>query len=134
MFGDTSRSDAAGREKAMIEGRKRRRGAAGVGSLGRYADPAVLILTSLAGGDKHGYALVKDIESFGGVSLGPGTLYGAIARLEEEGLVEALPADDRRHPYRITGAGAAALADHVATLDAVARVARTHLSLRGALA
>lgn len=118
----------------MVQGRKRRGGARGVGSLGRYADPAVLILTSLAGGDKHGYALVKDIESFGSVSLGPGTLYGAIARLEEEGLVEALPADDRRHPYRITAVGTAALADHVASLATVATVARANLSLRGALA
>src|SRR5579872_243913 len=120
----------------MLEGRKRRAGAGagGVAALGRYADPAVLILTSLAGGEKHGYALVKDVESFAGVSLGPGTLYGAIARLEQGGLIEALPAEDRRHPYRITTAGTAALADHLATVEHVARVARVNLSLRGALA
>lgn len=80
-----------------------------LGALGRFADPAVLILSSLAGGERHGYALIKDIEQFADVSLGPGTLYGAIARLEERGLIEALPAEDRRRPYRLTAAGAEAL-------------------------
>jgi DNA-binding PadR family transcriptional regulator len=65
----------------------------------------MLVLTSLAGGNKHGYALIKDIEDFSGVRLGPGTLYGALARLEREGLVAPLAAEDRRHPYRITSAG-----------------------------
>jgi DNA-binding PadR family transcriptional regulator len=77
--------------------------------LGRFAEPSVLILTSLAGGPKHGYALIKDIEQLAGSTLGPGTLYGAISRLERRGLIEALPEDDRRRPYRITPAGAQAL-------------------------
>jgi DNA-binding PadR family transcriptional regulator len=81
--------------------------------LGRFADPAVLILSSLADGDKHGYALTKDIEGFARVTLGPGTLYGALARLEERGLIEALPADDRRRPYRITSAGSIALRSYL---------------------
>jgi DNA-binding PadR family transcriptional regulator len=69
------------------------------------SDRSVLILTSLADGPKHGYALIKDIEDFAGVKLGAGTLYGALAALEKAGLVEALPADDRRHPYQITVGG-----------------------------
>ena len=69
------------------------------------SDRGILILTSLAGSPKHGYALIKDIEEFAGVKLGAGTLYGALAGLERAGLVEALPAEDRRHPYRITVAG-----------------------------
>ena len=69
------------------------------------SDRSILILTSLAGSPKHGYALIKDIEEFAGVKLGAGTLYGALAVLERAGLVEALPAEDRRHPYRITAAG-----------------------------
>ncbi|MGD0747581.1 MAG: helix-turn-helix transcriptional regulator [Acidimicrobiales bacterium] len=79
--------------------------------LGRSNDPPVLILTSLAGGPKHGYALTKDIEKFAGVTLGPGSLYGAIARLEERGLIEPEPvgSDERRRPYRITGTGRVAL-------------------------
>jgi DNA-binding PadR family transcriptional regulator len=81
--------------------------------LGRFADPAVLVLSSLAGGDKHGYALIKDIQEFADVTLGPGTLYGALARLEERGLITALPSDDRRRPYRLTPAGAAALREHL---------------------
>ena len=73
--------------------------------LRRAGDASVLILTSLADGPKHGYALIKDIEGFAGVTLGAGTLYGALAKLEDAGLVEALPEDDRRRPYQITPAG-----------------------------
>lgn len=69
------------------------------------SDRSVLVLTSLAGGPKHGYGLIKDIEAFAGVRLGPGTLYGCLAKLEQAGLVEAMPSEDRRHPYRITAAG-----------------------------
>ncbi|MGD0925820.1 MAG: PadR family transcriptional regulator [Streptosporangiaceae bacterium] len=69
------------------------------------SDRSILILTSLADGPKHGYALIKDIEGFAGITLGAGTLYGALAKLERAGLVEALPAGDRRRPYQITAAG-----------------------------
>jgi DNA-binding PadR family transcriptional regulator len=69
------------------------------------SDRSILILTSLAEWPKHGYALIKDVESFAGVKLGAGTLYSALAKLERAGLVEALPAEDRRRPYRITAAG-----------------------------
>ncbi len=90
--------------------------------LGRFADPAVLILSSLAGGDKHGYGLVQDIESFAEVRLGPGTLYGALARLEQRGLVEALAAQGRRRPYRLTGAGASVLREYLAHARSVTEV------------
>jgi DNA-binding PadR family transcriptional regulator len=96
--------------------------------LGRFADPAVLILSSLAGGDKHGYALVKDIDEFAGVRLGPGTLYGALARLEQRGLVEALAADDRRRPYRLTARGAAALRAYLRHARAVTEVGLLRLA------
>src|SRR5580704_1670051 len=69
---------------------------------GRYAGPATLILASLAGGAKHGYALTKDIESFAGVRLAPGTLYEALTRLQGQGLIEALESQDRRRPYLLT--------------------------------
>src|SRR6266568_5064652 len=75
-------------------------------SLGRFAEPSLLILSSLAGGPKHGYAITKDVEEWGGSTLGPGTLYAALARLEKLGLIEALPAEERRRPYRLTGVGA----------------------------
>jgi DNA-binding PadR family transcriptional regulator len=85
--------------------------------LGRFSDPALLILASLAGGEKHGYAMMEDIETTSGVHLGSGTLYGAISRLEGEGLIEALPADERRRPYRLTNKGAAFLRQCIASLQ-----------------
>ena len=69
------------------------------------SDRSILILTSLADWPKHGYALIKDIEGFAGVKLGAGTLYSALAKLEQTGLVEALPPEERRRPYRITTTG-----------------------------
>src|SRR6202050_5188697 len=81
---------------------------------GRYAGPATLILSSLAEGEKHGYALTKDIETFAGVRLAPGTLYEALSRLEGQGLIEALESQDRRRPYRLTVMGATALREHLA--------------------
>ena len=74
--------------------------------LGRWADPSMLVLASLADGPKHGYAITRDVADQVGVQLGPGTLYGAIGRLEERGFIEALPPEQRRRPYRITAAGA----------------------------
>jgi DNA-binding PadR family transcriptional regulator len=92
---------------------------------GRYAGPATLILSSLADGPKHGYALTKDVEAFAGVRLAPGTLYEALARLESQGMIEALEAVDRRRPYQLTQVGAVALKAH---LDAQRRV--TDVGLR----
>ena len=85
-------------------------------------------MSSLAGGDKHGYALIKDIEAFAGIRLGPGTLYGALTRLEERGLIEALPAEDRRRPYRLTAAGASALNDYLRHARTVAAVGLRRLA------
>jgi DNA-binding PadR family transcriptional regulator len=89
----------------------------------------VLILTSLASGTKHGYMLAKDIEGFAGVSLGPGTLYGAITRLEERGLIEPIEGDERRRPYRITSAGRAALATAVQEMRTIADEGAERLGL-----
>ena len=93
----------------------------------RSNDPPLLILTSLADGPKHGHALAKDIESFAGVVLGPGALYGAITRLEERGLIEPLPTEDRRRPYRITPQGVSALADAVADMRRIVEVGAVRL-------
>jgi DNA-binding PadR family transcriptional regulator len=84
-----------------------------LGTFGRYAGPATLILSSLADGAKHGYALTKDIETFAGIRLAPGTLYEALSRLENQGLIEAVPSEDRKRPYKLTPAGAAALRAHL---------------------
>jgi len=103
-------------------------------ALRRPNDPPILILTSLASGPKHGHALSKDIESFAGVTLGPGALYGAITRLEERGLIEPLGGEDRRKPYRITAAGSTALATAVADMRRIADVGATRLGLIAGLA
>src|ERR1700733_3076008 len=86
----------------------------------RPNDPPILILTSLAGGPKHGHALSKDIEGFAGVALGPGALYGAITRLEGQGLIEPLESDDRRRPYRISAMGSTYLSDAVTEMQRLA--------------
>jgi DNA-binding PadR family transcriptional regulator len=100
--------------------------------LGKWSDPGLLVLSSLADGEKHGYAMVKDIEALAGVHLGPGTLYGALARLEDQGMIEAAPAQGRRRPYRITGAGARALEAQLRTLASVADTGLTRLRAAGA--
>jgi DNA-binding PadR family transcriptional regulator len=89
---------------------------------GRFSEPALLILVSLADGARHGYSMTEDIEAIAGVSLGPGTLYGALARLEARGLIEPLKSEDRRKPYRLTTLGEHALR---ARLDSMMTVART---------
>ena len=88
--------------------------------LGRYAGPATLILSSLAEGPKHGYALTKDIERFAEVRVAPGTLYEALSRLEGQGLIESVESDDRRRPYKLTAVGAEALRTHLATQRRIA--------------
>lgn len=98
--------------------------------VGRFSDPGLLILASLAGGPKHGYAMMQDIAALAGVRLGPGTLYGALVRLEERGLIVALPADDRRRPYRLTGAGETVLEQHLTRLSAFADAGLQRLAAR----
>jgi DNA-binding PadR family transcriptional regulator len=73
--------------------------------LEHYSDPPLLVLASLASGPKHGHAMIEDIVGLCGTRLGPGTLYGAIARLEQQGYIEPLSRDERRQPYRITAEG-----------------------------
>ena len=91
------------------------------------SDPTILVLSSLADGDKHGYSIMADVEVFAGVRLGPGTLYGAITRLEERGLIRPISSDDRRQPYRITAAGRQYLKDELASLDQVVRIGQRRL-------
>jgi DNA-binding PadR family transcriptional regulator len=96
--------------------------------LGRFSEPALYILISLADGPKHGYAMTQDIETITGQSLGPGTLYGAIARLEARRWIEPLPADERRRPYRLTTAGHGVLQHRLQSLQTLAKVGRARLA------
>ena len=96
--------------------------------LGRFAEPSLYILVSLGDGPKHGYAIMTDVEAMTGHPLGPGTLYGALARLERRGFIEALEPVERRRPYRLTGLGASTLR---AQLEGLAGFARTGLDRLG---
>jgi DNA-binding PadR family transcriptional regulator len=84
--------------------------------MGHYSDPPLLVLASLANGPKHGHAMIEDIAQLCGTRLGPGTLYGAIARLEQHGWIEPLAPEERRHPYRITDEGVRVLRAKLTTL------------------
>ena len=95
---------------------------------GRFSEPALLILISLAESPKHGYAMTEDIATIAEVRLGPGTLYGALVRLESRGLIEPIESQDRRNPYRLTALGERALRLRISTLEAVARAGRQRLS------
>lgn len=100
-----------------------------VDELGRWAEPGLLVLASLADGAKHGYAITTDVAEQVGVTLGPGTLYAALARLEERGLIEALPAEGRRRPYKLTAAGATQLSAQASRMQRLASLSLGRLRL-----
>ena len=99
--------------------------------LGGYTDATVHILVALSDGPRHGYAIMTEIERETGRPMRPGTLYAALARLERRGLIEAMPAADRRHPYRLTAAGSRALAAELDRLEALASRGRERLARGG---
>lgn len=99
--------------------------------LGRFTEPGLLILVSLASGEKHGYAMMQDIEATCGARIGPGTLYAALARLEGRGWIEPLPSEDRRRPYRLTAGGAAALREQLTGMRRLATTGLNRLGLAG---
>jgi DNA-binding PadR family transcriptional regulator len=92
------------------------------------SDPTLLVLASLAEGDKHGYAMMEDIGRFAQVRLGPGTLYGAIARLEQQGWIRPVkPSEDRRQPYTLTASGRKHLEEQLAGLNQIVRAGQKRL-------
>lgn len=97
--------------------------------LGRFTDVSLLILLSLVSGPKHGYAMMEDIAQFSGTHFEPGTLYGALMRLERKGWIVALPAQDRRHPYQLTEAGVKVLRQQMTTLQQIVAVGTLRLAL-----
>jgi DNA-binding PadR family transcriptional regulator len=94
---------------------------------GRFTEPSLLILVSLSDGPKHGYAIMQDVERGTGRPMGAGTLYAALARLEQRGLVEPLPPVERRRPYRLTAVGATNLAEQLRGLSEFAEMGLRHL-------
>lgn len=81
--------------------------------LARFGEPSLLILAALLDEPKHGYAIIDDVEKTVGVRLGPGTLYGALSKLEDRGLIRAVATQERRRPYEITADGRAAVESHM---------------------
>ena len=97
-------------------------------SLGGLSAAAFHILVSLAEGPKHGYAMMEDIGALTGSRPGPGTLYAAIARLEEKRWIEPVPSDERKRPYRLTSTGRQILRAKLAALQSVTRVGQSRLA------
>lgn len=92
-------------------------------------DPALLIMVSLSDGQKHGYAIMKDIEALTGTPMSPGTLYGAVARLDQRGWIEEVQTRSyRRRPYRLTQIGRSALHEHLGLLSELAAIGMRRLS------
>ena len=97
-------------------------------SLGRYSEAGFHILVALAEGPKHGYAMMQDIEQMTGSRPGPGTLYAAIARLEQRAWIEPMASEDRRRPYRLTNTGRTILRARLAVMRDVAKIAQARLA------
>ncbi len=104
--------------------------AGGLSDLGRFAEPSLYILVSLSAGPRHGYVIMQDVEAMSGRPLGPGTLYAALARLERRGLIEALEPEDRRRPYRLTGAGVQAVEAQLRQIAGFVQVGQERLRTR----
>jgi DNA-binding PadR family transcriptional regulator len=104
---------------------------ADLAGLGRFAEPSLAILLALSEGPRHGYAIMVAARELTGEPLGPGTLYATLARLEANGLIEALPAEDRRRPYRLTAGGAAALRAQLEGIEGIVQAGLARLSRSG---
>jgi DNA-binding PadR family transcriptional regulator len=98
------------------------------------APPTFQILLALADSERHGYAIMKEVteRTEGDVTLGPGTLYGALKRLLESGLVEERGersdpplGDERRRYYRLTKFGLLVARAEARRLDTLVRAARS---------
>src|ERR1700730_6567242 len=94
---------------------------------GRYSEPAMLILVSLAPGPKHGYGIMEDIRAMTGTSMRAGTLYAALNRLEPPGLIKPVASQDRRKPHRLTATGAGTRRGQLPSLSEVASMALSRL-------
>lgn len=99
--------------------------------------PAALhILVALAGEDRHGYGIMREVarQSDGRYKLGPGTLYDNLQKLLDQGIVEersprSAGDDPRRRYYRLSRFGRGLLATEIARLEGVVREARLHIKI-----
>ncbi len=98
-------------------------------STDRFSEPTLFILISLAEGNKHGYAIMEDIERSYDIKIGPGTLYGAISRMEKSELIKSIPSQDRKKPYQITSAGRQYLQEKLKEIEIVTKLGFERLGL-----
>ncbi|MCI0768517.1 PadR family transcriptional regulator [Bacillus sp. TL12] len=98
-------------------------------SIERFSEPTLFILISLAEGNKHGYAIMEDIENSYDIKIGPGTLYGAISRMEKKNLIESISTKDRRKPYQITSEGREYLQEKLKEIENVTKLGFKRLGL-----
>ncbi|WP_430787010.1 PadR family transcriptional regulator [Virgibacillus flavescens] len=98
-------------------------------STDRFSEPTLFILISLADGNKHGYAIMEDTEDSYDIKIGPGTLYGAISRMEKLKYIEAIPSQDRKKPYQITSEGREYLQGKLKEIDTVTKLGFKRLGL-----
>lgn len=84
--------------------------------LGRFGRPAQQVLSVLTSGPRIPSMIVREVDARCGVDLGPGTLFGTIARLECHGLIEVVPADTAPRAYRLTALGAETLTAQLETV------------------
>jgi DNA-binding PadR family transcriptional regulator len=90
-------------------------------------DVQLLVLTALAGGPIPGHQIQEEIESLSGRPVGPGTLYGAVRRLEAGGFIRPVGEPGRGVPYALTDSGRSRLAEQIATAERVVESARAGL-------
>jgi DNA-binding PadR family transcriptional regulator len=95
----------------------------------RFSEPTLFILISLTDANRHGYAIMEDIEQNNNIKLGPGTLYGAINRLEKAGYIRVLESNDRKKPYELTMAGREYLTIQLKDIQRVASLGIRRLGL-----
>lgn len=95
----------------------------------KFSEPSLLILISLAEQDRHGYAIMEDIEKNYNIKLGPGTLYGAISRLEKAGHISAVESQERKKPYRLTEEGHVYLTEQIREIQKVTKIGMKRLGI-----
>ncbi|MCX4751562.1 PadR family transcriptional regulator [Kitasatospora sp. NBC_01287] len=95
-------------------------------------DAQTLVLCALADGPLHGYAINAAIEELTGERLGPGSLYGALARLESKQLIEPLDGQGRQRPVRLTPVGREVLERELRTMARVANAGLRSLGVNPA--
>ncbi|MBY7141541.1 PadR family transcriptional regulator [Virgibacillus sp. NKC19-3] len=95
----------------------------------KFSEPSLLILISLAEKNRHGYAIMEDIEESYNIKIGPGTLYGAISRLEKWGYIRVLTSEEHKKPYKLTEEGQQYVTEQIKEMQKVTNLGLKRLGL-----